>query len=306
MSEWDIKVINAADIDHQKWSKMLSMTPELIAQYNEHWFLSAISEQWEAYVYGDYQAAFPCVYKKKYGVNVMYQPFFSREVSLLGNQDPELLKEVLSLIERRFSVITFNSKLSIQNFEFKATPMKYQVLNLHPTYDKIFENYTTNAKRILKKKSDVIIIEHSKTEDFIDLFREKVGSRLGYRTSNYNCLNELINQGLENETFKLYSLTKENNIQGYACFYFYRNVINYVKGALTDEGKQNGAMYAMFDHIIKSNSQSDKVLDFGGSNIEGVASFYKKFGANDNVYYSYEKNQLPFLLRKIYHFRQMF
>ena len=64
MSNWDIKVINAADIDHQKWSKMLSMTPELIAQFHEHWFLSAIAENWSAYVYGDYLSAFVCVYKK--------------------------------------------------------------------------------------------------------------------------------------------------------------------------------------------------------------------------------------------------
>ena len=75
-------------------------------------------------------------------------------------------------------------------------------------------------------------------------------------------------------------------------FYYYKNVINYLKGVLTEEGKKNGAMYAMFDYIIKSNAQTGKVFDFGGSDIEGVATFYKKFGAYDNSYYSYEKNHL--------------
>ena len=96
-----------------------------------------------------------------------------------------------------------------------------------------------------------------------------------------------------------------NNL-GFACFYFYSNVINYIKGVLTDKGKQEGAMYRMFDHIIKINSGTDKVFDFGGSDIEGVASFYRKFGSKDESYYTYEKNQLSFITRKIYELKQKF
>ena len=306
MSKWDIKVIDADNIDQKKWSEMLLRTPELIAQYNEHWFLTAISDKWQAYVYGDYISAFPCVYKIKYGVRVMYQPFFSREFSLLGEQNHELLNEILSLIHSRFTLIKFNSELSIKNFDYQITSMNYQFLKLNKGYSEIFENYATNAKRILKKNSSITIAESNNSKNFIELFKEKVGSKLGYRSTNYNCLRDLIDQGMEKDVIKLYSLNKQNENYGYACFYFYRNVINYIKGSLTDAGKQNGAMYVMFDHLIKNYSGTDKILDFGGSNIEGVASFYRKFGSEDNIYYSYEKNQMPLVLKKIYDFRQKY
>ena len=306
MSNWDIKVINAKDIDQYKWSKMLSKTPELIAQFHEHWFLSAIAENWVAFVYGDYLSAFPCVFKKKYGVKIIYQPFFSRSISLLGEHHPELISVMLSQIQSKYDLIMFNSELDIDGFGFKKKPMRHQLLNLDNTYEKIVEGYSTNAKRILKKNIDIVFEEIDETREFLELFRNTIGNNLGYDESNYSCLGKLIDDGLKKGLIKLISLELDGNRQGFACFYFYKNVINYVKGVLTEEGKMNGAMYFMFDHIIKTNAQSDKILDFGGSDIEGVAAFYKKFGANDHEYYYYEKNQLPFLLKKIYGLRQKF
>ncbi len=306
MSKLEIKVIDSDSIDQIKWSKMLLRTPELIAQYSEYWFLTTISDKWQAYVYGDYQSAFPCVYKTRYGIKIMYQPFFSRGFSLLGNQDQDLLNKIIMLVNERFSLIRFNSEEIIQDFGFQKTSMKYQLLSLNRSYEEIFDNYATNAKRILKKKPNVDIKETNNTLGFIELFKDKIGVKLGYKPSNYDSLGELIDQGLGNGTFKLFSLASHNKNYGYACFYFYRNTVNYIKGVLNDDGKNDGAMYVMFDYLIRTYAGTDKVLDFGGSNINGVATFYRKFGADNKTYYSYEKNQLPLLFRKLYDFRQKF
>ena len=117
MSKMDIKIIDSRDIDQKKWSSMLSMSSDLIAQFNEYWYLNAIAEKWGAYVYGDYISAFPYVHKKRYGLNIMYQPFYSRSVSLLGQDNPDVLYEILSLIQARFSLISFNSDLEIKNVD---------------------------------------------------------------------------------------------------------------------------------------------------------------------------------------------
>ncbi len=306
MSNNKIQVIDSKEIDLIKWRDLLLRSPAAYAQYCEHWFISSISDSWEVYVLGDYLAAFPCVYKIKYGVKVMYQPFFSREFTFLGAYNVDFVNETLHRIAINYKLIQFNSSLMIKGIDFKITKNSYQVLDLSSDYNEIYKCYSTNTKRILKKNGDIDITESENLNDFIDLFKKNIGIKLGYNIYNYNCLHTLIDEGMKNGTIKLFSFKNGNDQLGYACFYFYGNVINYIKGVLTDNGKQDGAMYRMFDQIIKVYSGKDNNFDFGGSNIEGVATFYRKFGSKDQSYYTYEKNQLPFLARKIYELRQKF
>ena len=58
-------------------------------------------------------------------------------------------------------------------------------------------------------------------------------------------------------------------------------------------GKTKGAMYLLIDYFVKQYSGNKYDLDFGGSSVESVAQFYKKFGAKDYVYLQVEKNTLP-------------
>jgi hypothetical protein len=49
--------------------------------------------------------------------------------------------------------------------------------------------------------------------------------------------------------------------------------------------------------IIKKYQNSDYILDFEGSMVKGVASFYKSFGAEINQYQQIKYNNLPLLLK---------
>jgi hypothetical protein len=48
--------------------------------------------------------------------------------------------------------------------------------------------------------------------------------------------------------------------------------------------KKNGAMTLLITTIIRKFQNSDYILDFEGSMVNGVASFYKSFGAEKEVY----------------------
>ena len=49
---------------------------------------------------------------------------------------------------------------------------------------------------------------------------------------------------------------------------------------------QYHSMTLLIDYFIKSNCKEKKVLDFEGSNIEGVRNFYAGFGGLNNQYYA--------------------
>ena len=84
-----------------------------------------------------------------------------------------------------------------------------------------------------------------------------VGDAIGFKHSNYQHLSELIKNGFLNDSIQLFTIRQNNEVLGYACFYFHKNVINYLKGALSDKGKKYGAMY--YAYLFRGNTQ-DAVL----------------------------------------------
>ena len=299
----NIKELESKDLDLVKWNTLLDKTPVLDAQYCQHWFVSSICNSWKAYILDDYKSAFICVYSKKKGVKIMYQPFYSRNFSFIGEANNKFVNTVIKKIENEFKLLQFNLSDNIKLRLWEKTELNYQILPLNSSYDNIYKTYSKNAKRILKKNNNILISESNKSKDFILLFKEKVGYKLKFTDENYMFLLKLIAKGKENKHIKLFEIKIDNKHIGFACFLFYRNSINYIKGALTDEGRKLGGMYYMFNHVVKEYSNQDNILDFGGSNIDSIASFYKKFGANDKYYYFYQRNQLSLIIKKIKNIR---
>ena len=63
-------------------------------------------------------------------------------------------------------------------------------------------------------------------------------------------------------------------------------------------GKKLLANYFLYNEVIKEFSNEQLMLDFEGSDIKGIAYFYKKFTNNNNQHYPFLKfNRLPFPLK---------
>jgi len=84
-----------------------------------------------------------------------------------------------------------------------------------------------------------------------------------------------------------------NTIVGGGFFLKDKSTITYLKGASTDEAKKNGAMYGLLDFAFHHYQNDYSIFDFGGSNIENVAVFFKKLGGLDKTYFEYQINNLP-------------
>jgi hypothetical protein len=56
-------------------------------------------------------------------------------------------------------------------------------------------------------------------------------------------------------------------------------------------------MFFLIDKFIQEHAGEKIILDFEGSNLPGLARFYKGFGSDDFVYLQVRKNNLPKLVR---------
>jgi hypothetical protein len=63
------------------------------------------------------------------------------------------------------------------------------------------------------------------------------------------------------------------------------------------EGKKKQANHFLLDQLIREFAGQDLILDFEGSDIPGIARFYKKFGPVEQPYFFYRFNHLPWPLR---------
>ena len=62
--------------------------------------------------------------------------------------------------------------------------------------------------------------------------------------------------------------------------------------ASTKEGYKQNAMAVIIDSIIREYAGRDVLLDFEGSDLPGVASFFSGFGASRRKYYQHQDRRL--------------
>jgi Acetyltransferase (GNAT) domain len=282
-----MKYVSRNDINIEKWNACIAnSTVENIFCYS--WYLDAVSKNWAAFIYGDYETVVPIPFTNKIGVKSMYQPAFTREIDIFGKDfhwDDLLLK-----LEPIVKSVHFRNRQS----DIIAGPGKrnYQYLDLSGSIV-----YKTNAKRLVKKASQMFDYSASTQVTFlIKLFKETAFQKIDTITADDVIkLEELMMTTIDNKKGELLMVTKNGEDVAAGFFLKDKERVTYLKGAAFNEDKKQGAMFGLMDHAIqKYSDQGYKTFDFGGSDIENVATFYKKFGAIDCVYFDYIIDNLPF------------
>ena len=115
---------------------------------------------------------------------------------------------------------------------------------------------------------------------------------------DYLLLNNLISKCInENKGFLLGVEDNESNILGGAFFVKTNKRIYYLFSVVTPKGKKDNVATLLIDKIIAENCNSNLTLDFEGSMIDGIASFYKSFGGKPEKYGFLKQNNFSFLFK---------
>jgi lipid II:glycine glycyltransferase (peptidoglycan interpeptide bridge formation enzyme) len=303
----NFKYIARKDINIKKWND-LAMRTDGAMVYSLSWYLDEVSESWGAYVWGDYKAAFPIpVATKKLNVKVVYQPFFSRTLTFLGEFHDDK-SNFLNQLAFDYKLIHFCSDISfsLPTSKWKVEEFPFQVLDLEGGIEKLALAYSTNAKRQIKKarENQFSVVETDDFQLISDSFHRINQSKVKDLTPDHvQRLNNLFARANQEGVGKAFVVkSKEGSVLAGAYFLFFKDRITYLKGFLEEDAKNSGAMFFLFDRIFADYAHGYRVFDFGGSKVKSIASFFKKFGAKDAYYFSYSYNNLSVpvnLLRKI-------
>lgn len=290
-----IQYYKSVELDKQKWDTCIQLSKEpCIFAYS--WYLDSVSKKWAGLVLNDYEAVFPIVFNMKFGIQYIYQPYFTRyfDVYSQKNGSTGFKKEFLKAIPTIFKYAKFclNQMEHIEVKGYKTEQRKFQLLKLNEGYAQLQKNFSENTKRNIKKAvKENLRVEHSIQPNLIvKLFKETKGEELNvFKEEDYDKLLKLMLTCLEKKAGSTIAIYKQDELCAAAFFMHSDNRFVFLKSGVTEFGRRNGAMHLLIDHFIQEHAETENALDFGGSSVETVARFYKSFGAKDYVYLQLEK-----------------
>ena len=293
-----IKLLHNNDINLEKWdSVVLNATNSRI--YAESWYLDIIEPDWMGLIYGNYEYVMPVVAASKFGIKYAYQPAYLQQLGIFPPSTPEITAHFISKLKEAYPYFTISLNaynVSVENY-VEVEHRKNFILPLKHNFQKIQEKYSSHAKRYIKKGHRECVISTSISfEDYIGLKAKY--SQKSFLQAHLNKLKLLVFKTLQNKRATIYgAYTKQNEICAAAHFLQEEKRFVYLNSVSSPVGKENRAMYAIIDRFISDHAETPYFLDFEGSNIEGIARFFKGFGAEPETYQHIRYNNLPWFLK---------
>ena len=168
------------------------------------------------------------------------------------------------------------------------------------TFLRIYNNQIcVNSGYSIEKalKNNLRVVAEIGIEEFIHLFLQVNPQAAALVKSTYK---PILTTGAKNKMITIsgaYNI--KNELIAGICHFFAGKRIVCLLPVSNAEAKKTSAMFLLIDSLIRTFATTDKIIDFEGSKIEGIARFYKGFGAIDQPYYLLKKFRPDFLVGKI-------
>lgn len=277
-----IRYLTHNQIDTQRWDECVEHCPDGLV-YAWSWYLDVVHPDWEALVEDDYESVMPLASGRKFGIDYLFQPFFTQKFGVFGKNEvsEDKIEEFLKAIPAKFKFADFR-------IAGIAGIHRNIELSLDQEYSVLAENYHSNTKRNLAKakKENLEIAENAEPSVIIDLFRKNRGAGITkWGDAEYDRLLKLVKVAKQHgKCLVLGVKNADNQIAAGAFFMTSHNKIVFLFSGADESNKDSHALTFLIDNVIERFSGNHKILDFEGSDNDGLARFYKGFGGIETTY----------------------
>ncbi|MEP6749896.1 MAG: hypothetical protein ABJB86_19315 [Bacteroidota bacterium] len=295
-----VRYIKHVDIDKVKWDACITASANGLV-YGYSFYLDHMAKHWDALVLNDYELVMPLTWNKKYGVRYLYQPPFTQQLGVFSKTLPpkELLPEFISIIKANFSFAEVF--LNFANAGANLLSKTNFILPLSKPYETLYKGYSKDGIKNIRR-SEKFPLQYGEMEDPrqpIALYKNMYASRTKHvkEKDHYN-FEQLCLLAREKKMLVIRKVTgQEGELHATALLLQQNNRLYLLQSATLAAGRLTEANYFLLNNIIKEFSEQDLILDFEGSDIPGIAHFYKNFGAGNQPYYFFKYNKLPWFLK---------
>ena len=281
-----IRVIQRKDLDVQKYNLCIAKASKpMLYAFSD--YLDIVARNWRVLVSDDYETVMPiAINRKLLGMTQIYQPSLTQQLGVFGRYDRDVvvIKSFLDALSRFYLRINMQMNASnpvpgIQNWIFSRRTNF--VLSLNEPYSIIRKGFRKGHKANIKAAQRQNILERGQLAKIEFL-------RLIGQATNIDILSKLI------ELFGLEAIwvarlaSGEIGALGFfprlAHFMEGHEHIIYLAGHTTAAGRAAFSGHFLLDAVIRHYAGKGGVFDFEGSELPGVASFFKGFGPDVENY----------------------
>ncbi|MCP9750727.1 GNAT family N-acetyltransferase [Ferruginibacter sp. HRS2-29] len=293
-------------VDRQQWDDcIVHATNGLI--YARAFYLDEIAGNWDALVLDDYHAVMPLVRRKKWGIEYLYQPSFVQQLGVFykENIDPGTLECFMEMAFERFSYadITINYAMADLFLPAGVTVEERTnfILPLMLPYEQLYRQYHPNFTKSLRRLQK-LELRYASSDDientislYESLYAEKIESVTGKDITGFKNICKLL-LAANNLVIREARSTTDELLAVALLLKDEKRLYNIIS-CITAAGKKTEANYFLYDKIIEEFAGSGLILDLEGSDIKGVADFYKKFNPLNQPYLHLKQNDLHPVLK---------
>ena len=307
------------EIDDQKWNQCIdaSSTGNV---YALSWFLDNWNREWTALVeQGEdhYVTVMPFQMKRHLGIHYVYQHPMVVELGVFT------IRPIFDQAQfDRFVAQAFAPFRYVAKYRFYTGSLLYRTPIARPTqhtthhlllnqpYSEIYQSYTTNRKRNLKRSQgyeqrvtesqDIVPLTNMHARYTIPRIEAKSVGTGTYVAWDGSDLVSLFAMAKQHSIARLYYVVDAlgQPLAGGLYFEYHQRIIYYF-GSATTQGLSYQSMTYLMDYIIRQHAENPYVLDFEGSMDPGVARFYRSFGSIPMTFDEIQILRLPAFLRYV-------
>jgi Acetyltransferase (GNAT) domain len=296
-----IRYLKRQEIDIARWDHCVAQARNTLI-YGFHYYLDQMTTgQWEGLVLDDYLAVMPLTWRRKFGIRYLYQPAFMQQTGVFSEATitPALVEAFLNEAARhyRFSEIFLN----YDNILTSLRQHVNYILPLDAAYEQLADNYKKDLIRNLKRAAHLELQYHRDDPPFVALtsFREEYKNKIASLARvDYDRFERLCAVLQDRGQLIVRSVRgKTGDLLATALILRDRKRLYLLHSTTLPAGRDTEANHFLLDQFIREFAASELTLDFEGSDLAGIAHFYKNFGSIDQPYYFYCHDRLPCLVR---------
>ena len=301
----NISYLTYEEIDKSKWDTCVANSVNRLI-YGFSFYLDNMATNWDGLVLNDYEAVMPLTWRKKIGIKYLYQPSFVQQGGIFSNA--RLAADVINrFIEDsakhfKFAEISLNYKNDVIGLPLQVEQRKRSnyVLALE-SYENVFQNYDHSFRKSLRR-TEKFKMKYEKSEDYptvIKLFEKLYGDRLSSFTTNDYKNFEAVCHVLQKQDKVITRIVFDPGQRMLAALVLLKDGsrLYNLLSCITGIGKKFAANDFLYDKIIEEFSGQGLLLDLEGSDVQGIANYYKKLNPVLQPYHFIKYNELHPILK---------
>lgn len=280
-----IRFLEHSEIDKDRWNKAVSEAPNSTI-FVDFDFLCIGNPNWCALVEDDYLRVMPLPVRAKLSIHYVFSPFFYHRLGIYSKEDisAEKVKEFIDAIPKKYRQIdlVLNERNPADLIEQKIISMIYHEVDLSPSYENIYLQYSKNNIKNIKvaRKKDLQYVENVSFKEIIQLFRQNRGKDRSVRFKNRDYYNLIRMAHIANNLGLVDSVGVyfEQKLIAGALFLREKKRTWFWFSGRDKSQTDKKPMFYLIDEYIQRHAEQPTILEFTGSLNQNLAMLYKGFG----------------------------